>query len=174
MYSIAFSLTTNQYLHFDFENLSIKSIFLHPFIHCPYMIFLCLRVTRDLHQQFPSSWNLLIKHLFDFQLRSFQSRSIIMWRITWYSCVHVEYPFDQPSSFIILLGWAFYNSKSFIPNESASPFGRKLHYQSQVIYRDGSRRFSPSSFPLSKPSSSWSYRRWACKGAGPSWRFSFK
>ena len=29
----------------------------------------------------------------------------------WYPSVHVEHPFDHPSSFIILLGWLFYNKK---------------------------------------------------------------
>ena len=56
-----------------------------------------------------------------------------MWHITWYSSIHAEHPFDHLSSFIILLGWSFYNSKSFTPNGSASSFGRRIihHYPIQ-------------------------------------------
>ena len=122
---IAFSLITNRYLRSDFEDLLIKNISLYLLAHCPHVILPCLRLARDFHQQFSTSGDLLIKHLFDFQLKSFQSRGIITWRITWYSFVHVKHPFDQPSLFIILLGWPFYNSKSFTSNGSASPFGRR-------------------------------------------------
>ena len=61
--------------------------------------------------------------------------------------------FDHPIFPIILLSWTFYNSKSSILNWSASLFGRKLCYQSQVIYQDGSRKIPPSSLPSSEPPS---------------------
>ena len=39
----------------------------------------------------------------------------------------------QPSIFIILLGKPFYNSKSFISNKLASPFGRRFSHLSDPI-----------------------------------------
>ena len=49
-------------------------------------------------------------------------RSVSTWHITWLFPFTLNIAFDQPS---ILLGWLFYNSKSFKPNGSASPFRRK-------------------------------------------------
>ena len=37
--------------------------------------------------------------------------------------VHAEYSPNQSS---LVLGWSFYNSKSFKPNKSDSLFGRKI------------------------------------------------
>ena len=91
-----------------------------------------LKLARDFYPQFPTSEDLSIKHLFNFQLKFSQSHGIITWRITWYFFVYAEHPFDQPSPFIILLGWPFYNSKSSISNGSANPFGRKFTYLSNL------------------------------------------
>ena len=108
---IAFSLTTNQYLRSNLKDLLIKSISLHPLIHCLHVIFPRL-IAHDPRHHFFSIWDLSIKYLFNIQLRSSQSRGIITWRITWYSFVHTKYPFDQSSPFIILLDWPFYKDIS--------------------------------------------------------------
>ena len=51
----------------------------------------------------------------------------------------------------ILLSWPFYNFKSFIPNGSASPFGRRsISRFNQVIYQDSSRGFCPCRSPRQK------------------------
>ena len=53
-----------------------------------------------------------------------------------YSSIYAEYLFDQPSAFIILLGWSFYNFKSFKLNGLDNLFKkRRFSYLSnQVIY----------------------------------------
>ena len=114
MYLIAFSFATNRYLRSYFDDLSIKSISFYLSAYCPHVILPCLRLSCDFHQQFPTSGDLLIKHFFNFQLRSSQSRGIITWRITCYFSIHAEYPFGQSSPFIFLLGWPFYNLRGYL------------------------------------------------------------
>ena len=75
-----------------------------------------LKLARDFYHQFPSFGDLLIKHFFDLQLNSFQLYNISIWHITWYFSIHAKHRFDQPSPFIILLNWLFYNKSLFSTN----------------------------------------------------------